>query len=104
VEIIRGNLATARAEYATLSAIPTPAGLRTEKQRADDAFAGWTTQYESAEKIVEMKVRNGMTLAQFQELDLGSSGGSPTDLGADPRLNSAMSALAGQNCTVTSTS
>jgi hypothetical protein len=98
LHVMKANVAGVQAAFNQLGQTAPPPELTAKKRAADGAYRQWLHSQNATLATVNNNVTDGMTLAQFQTLDLPlSNGGGTTDV-SGTAFNGAMSDLAGQEC------
>jgi len=94
LQVMEDNLAQAKNAFAALNEHEVPGDLTTAHQSAVKAQDAWYTAIERGMSEIRERLPAKARLADVQKYNTG-------DRGANVRLNSAMTALAGKNCQVT---
>ena len=98
LEVMQVELDRVSTVFAELDKVAVPSSLVAEKKAVDAAVADWKMAYKRGIEDVRVRVRDGMTATELLQLDMDTTG--RTNENADLRLNSTMSNLAGETCTV----
>lgn len=97
VRVMENNLVQAKNAFAALNQREVPSDLAPLRQEAVKAQDAWYAAVLSVIEIVKERLPKNPRLSDVQELGVDVSGSDP---GANIRLNSAMTALAGRSCQV----
>jgi hypothetical protein len=94
--VMRNNLSQTRIAFDGLNNKPVPAALVAQHDAAVQAQTGWAGAMEQVIATIETQLRDNARVTRLQELgvELGGSQATAT------RLNTAMTALAGSNCSI----
>jgi hypothetical protein len=99
LQVLNGNLKQAETAFDVLNEKAVPTALAAQHRDAVDAQATWRSDIENVIAKVRKELPDNATLGRLRQLGVDMGGGSAT---ASVKLNGAMTALAGENCQVTS--